>query len=184
MAQVVEPFVGHAAGHRAVADHRNDSTPIPGNLERGGEAVGVAQRRTGVAVLDPIMFGFRTTRISAHPACLTKFFETLFATGEKFVHVGLVAGVPQDHIPGRVEGAVQGDRQFDGPEVRSEVASGPRDRVDDEASDLLGQRLQFAARESAKIGRLLDRRQQGEVRINHRPNVAVAHRSGLLVRVR
>jgi hypothetical protein len=56
---VVQRLPAHTAGQRAVSDHR-DHMPVavPGQLERLGQAVGVGQRRTGVAGLHPVVLAF------------------------------------------------------------------------------------------------------------------------------
>ena len=55
------------------------------------------------------------------------------------MHVGLVAGVPQQGVARRLEHAVQGERQLDRAEVGTEVAAALGDRGDDEVTDLSGQ---------------------------------------------
>jgi hypothetical protein len=58
VAEVVEPLEGHAAGQRPVADDRHDAAVVLApQLERLGEAVGVAEDGRGVAVLDPVVVG-------------------------------------------------------------------------------------------------------------------------------
>ena len=57
--EVVEGLVGHAAGHRSVADHGDHAAVVlgTGEVQRRGYAVGVAQDGRGVAVLDPVVLG-------------------------------------------------------------------------------------------------------------------------------
>ena len=56
-------------------------------------------------------------RVAGQPAGLAELLEPALATGDDLVHVRLVAGVPQDRVGGRVEHAVQRERQLDGAEV-------------------------------------------------------------------
>ncbi len=65
--------------------------------------------------------------------------EPVASAGQDLVDVRLVAGVPEQHVTGAVEHPVQGHRELHHPEVRSEVAAGAADLVDQEVADLLGQ---------------------------------------------
>jgi hypothetical protein len=58
------------------------------------------------------------------------------------VDVGLVAGVPEDPVTGRVEHPVDRDRQLDDAEVGPEVAAGAAHPVHEEATDLLREAAQ------------------------------------------
>ena len=62
--------------------------------------------------------------------------------------VGLVAGVEDERVVGRVEDAVQRDRELDDAEVRAEVPAGAGDVLDEELADLGGE-LVAADRRSA-----------------------------------
>ena len=106
MAEVVERLVGHPAGQRAVADHR-DHPAVPAmadglapQLERAGEPVGVGERGRGVAVLDPVVLGLGPVGVAGQPALLPEFPEAVPPAGQELVDVGLVAGVPQDGVAG------------------------------------------------------------------------------------
>ena len=121
-------------------------------LEGAGHAVGVAEDGRGVAVLDPVVLGLGAVGVAGQPVLLAQVGEGLAAAGDQLVDVGLVAGVPQQHVAGRVEGPVEGQGQLDHAEVGAEVAAGGGDRVDDELPDLLGERRP-ARRGSATGGR-------------------------------
>jgi hypothetical protein len=159
VAEVVERLVGHPAGHRAVADHR-DHAPV-GIPERGRETVRVAEDRRRVAVLDPIVLGLGTGGVAGQPAGLPQAVEALCAAGEDLVDVGLVAGVPQDHVVRRVEHAVQRERQLDRSEVRPQMPAAARHRVDDERPHVGGQRRQLVRAEVPQVLRLGDLLQHG-----------------------
>ena len=145
VAQVVQGLVGHAARHRAVADHGHDATgSLAVEPEGDGEAVGVAQDRGRVAVLDPVVLGLRPARVARQATGLAQASEPLLSTGDDLVHVGLVAGVPEEDVAGRVEHPVQGERELDHPEVRAQMAAVGRHRADDELADLSGERRRAA----------------------------------------
>ena len=92
-----------------------------------GEAVGVA-----TATVDAWLFSMKScaallaVRVARQPAGLAQVLEPGLAAGDDLVHVGLVAGVPQDRVGGRVEHAVQRERQLDHAEVAAEVPARSR----------------------------------------------------------
>ena len=61
-------------------------------------AVGVAQHRRCMAVLDVVVAALFAARIPGEPAGLTELGESVTATGDDLVHVRLVAGVPEDGV--------------------------------------------------------------------------------------
>ena len=136
MAEIVQGLVGHAPGEGAVADDRHHLalTVDAPQLEPAGDPVGVGEAGRRVAVLDPVVLGLGPVGVARHPARLLQGLEAVAAAGQQLVHVGLVAGVPQDDVTGGVEDPVQGQRQLDGAEVGAEMPSGRRHRVDDERS--------------------------------------------------
>ena len=137
---VVQCLPAHAAGQRSVADDRDDmAVAVPGQLERLGEPVGIRQCRARVAGLDPVVVAFRTRRIARQAVLLAQRVELVAPTGQHLVYVGLMTGVEDDRIVGRVEYPVQRQRELDDAEVRAEVTSGCSDLVDQELSDLVSQ---------------------------------------------
>ena len=70
--------------------------------------------------------------------------------------VGLVADVPHQPVFGCVVQVVQGDRQLDGTEVRSEVTAIRVHRLDDEVSDLGRQFPQLVICQIVQVARLVD----------------------------
>jgi len=63
--------------------------------------------------------------------------EPFTATGHDLVDVGLVPGVEQENVLGGVEDTVQGKRELDDTEIRTEVPTGARHGLHDEVTDLL-----------------------------------------------
>ena len=134
VAQVVEGFVRHAPGHRAVADHRDDvPVRLAGCLHGLGQAVGVAEHRRCVTVLDPVVLALASVGVAREPARLTQSGETRGSARDDLVHVRLVPGVPQQDVVRRTEHAMQREGQLDHAQVRSEVtgvhARGAHDEV-------------------------------------------------------
>ena len=72
------------------------------------------------------------------------------------MRVGLVAGVPDDPIAGRLEQPVERDRQLDDPERGAEVTAGVRHGLHDRVADLDRQLRQLDLVEPTQVGGLLD----------------------------
>ncbi len=153
MAEIVEALEGHAAGHGAVADHRHDASTGIGGLEGRGEPVGVAQDGRCVGVLDPVVLGLAAVRVAGQAAALAQVGEVACSAGEDLVHVRLVAGVPEDEVMGRPEDPVQRDRELDGTEIRSEMATVVVHRVDDQLANLVGEIVKLLEGAAAKVVR-------------------------------
>ena len=85
--------------------------------------MGVADDRRGVAVLDPVVLGLGPARVAREAAGLAEVDEVVAAAGDDLVDVGLVAGVPQEDVAGRVEHPVDGERELDGAQVGAQVAA-------------------------------------------------------------
>src|SRR3954471_19235475 len=82
------------------------------------------------------MDAFGPRRIARKPSGLAQRGEAGSPTSQQLVHVGLVAGVPQQDVARRRENPVQGDGELDDTEVGPEVPAGSRDRGDQELADL------------------------------------------------
>ena len=156
MAEVVERLVGHAAGQRAVADHGHDPTVLALQLERGGHAVGVAEDRRRVAVLDPVVLRLGAAGVARQPVLLAQVGELVPAAGHQFVHVGLVAGVPQQEVTRGVEGPVERQGQLDDAEVGAEVAARVGHGVDNELPDLLTEDVELVGGQCPEVRRTVD----------------------------
>ena len=157
---VVERLPGHAAGERAVADHRDDVALLPGERVRPGQPVRPRQRGGRVAVLDVVVLALGPARVARQAAGLLQPLPPVDPAGEQLVHVGLVAGVPDERVARGVEHPVQGDGQLDDAEVRPEVAAGPGDARDEEAADLGRQLGDLSGVEPPEVGRAAQASQQ------------------------
>uniref|UniRef100_J1RUT9 Dehydrogenase n=1 Tax=Streptomyces auratus AGR0001 TaxID=1160718 RepID=J1RUT9_9ACTN len=165
---VVERLPGHTAGQRAVADDRGDPVVRTADLVGLRDALGPAQHRGGVAVLDDVMGGLGAGGVAGQAALGLELAEVLTA-GEKLVDVGLVPGVEEHLVLGRVEDTVQGDGQLDHTEVRAEVSAGLGHLVDKEGTDLPRQLLELLRVQSVQIARSPDTGQQRPPAARHHP---------------
>ncbi len=159
LGDVVQRLPGHAAGQRTVTDHGDDVAVAPLQLVGLGDAVGPAEDRGGVAVLDDVVLGLGLRGVAGQAALLLQPGEVLPA-GEQLVHVGLVARVPQDLVLRGLEDAVQGDGELDHAQVGAEVAACLGNGVDEEGPDLLCQLGQLLQAEPVQIARSPDAGQQ------------------------
>ena len=105
-----------------------------------------------MAVLDPVVLGLGSRRIARQAPRLSQLREALCSSGDELVRVALVPGVPEDDVVGGVEHAVDGECEFDHPEVRTEVATVFVDRADDVGAHLLGQLLELLGGEGLEVG--------------------------------
>ena len=149
---VVERFPGHAAGQRAVADHRDHrSVVLAPHLVGLGQPVRVGQGGGRVRVLHDVVLGLGLVRVPGHTAALLQPGEAVLPPGEHLVHVGLVPGVEHDPVGRGVEDPVQRDGQLDHAEVGPEVPPVAGHGLDQEVADFAGQRGQLVGAERLEI---------------------------------
>ena len=161
VAEVVQRLQREAAHEGRVADDHRDPLHAVPDVTRGGEACRDRETRPGVAAVEHVVLRLAAPREAADPSKLAERPEPRIPAGEELVRVGLVAGVPHDPVPGRLEDAVKRQRDLHHAERRSEVTARHRDGGDDRPPDLLGQLQELRVAEAAKVCRAL---QAGEDR--------------------
>ena len=113
------------------------------------------------------------------PSCLPEARERVVPAGEQLPGVRLVADVPDDLVPGRIELVEQRDAQLDDTEARADVAAGHRDALDEAVADLLGELGELVAAEALQVGGGLDGRESVmeivDGSIWRRPDVSASH---------
>jgi hypothetical protein len=170
--KIVESLIGHPARERAVADDGDDAAiELAREGERARDAVRVAKRSRSMAVLDPVMGRLGAVRIAREALFLAELGEASPPAREQLVDVGLVAGIEQQDVARRIEDAMERDGELDGAKVRTEVATGARDRIHDEAAALLSElsaRLHVKASQVAGARDGLKARVGGAVMLVHR----------------
>jgi len=80
------------------------------------------------------------------------------------VRVGLVADIPDQAVPGRVEDVVQGDGQLDHPQAGAKVPATLPHAVEQELTQFVGQRDQLGFAQAAQLsrrGRAVEQRRDG-----------------------
>jgi hypothetical protein len=146
------------AGHRPVADDRDDLRVVEGALQPHPllDPHRVADRGRGVAGTHDVVLGFRDRAERGEPAVLADRRELVAPAREDLVRVGLVADVPEDLVPRGVHERVQGDGELGGAEVRAEMAADLPHRVDDVLADLLGHEHELLVGERVEVLRAVD----------------------------
>ena len=69
-------------------------------FERHRESVGVGKGRRCVRGFDPVVLALGAVGIARQAPTLAQALEAVATAGEQFVHVGLVAGVPEKDVLG------------------------------------------------------------------------------------
>ena len=118
-----------------------------------GQALADRQPRAGVATVEDVVLGLAAAGKATHAVTLAERPETLVAARQQLVRIGLVAGVPDDPVPRRIEQPVKGDGQLDDAERRAEMAAGQRDGLDDRLADLLRHLAQLLVVQATQIRR-------------------------------
>ena len=153
---VVDGFPGHAAGQGAVTNDRDDvAVAFSGELPGAGNAVRPGQGRGRVRAFHDVVLGLGAGRVAGHAALLAQGAEVL-AAGEELVHIGLVARVEHDAVPGRIEDAVHGKRQFHHAEVGAQVSTRLGNIGYEEAPDLISQFFELPLGQPIQVLRIPD----------------------------
>ena len=150
--QVIERLPAHAARQSAVADHGH-GVAVPLALERKclRQAVHDGNRRRGVRGFRPVVLGLAAVGVAGQAALLTQRIELVCATREHLVHVGLVRGVEDDRIIGRVEGAVQRDGELHDAQIWAQVTAGGGDLLNEQRTHLVRELTQLLRGEVLQI---------------------------------
>ena len=160
-AGVVQRLERHPAGERAVTDHRDDLAVLADPVaHRLLEPDGVADRGRGVAGAHDVVLRLEDRAERGEALVLANRLEPVAAPRQDLVRVGLVADVPEDLVPRRVEQRVEDGGELAGAEVGAKVAADLADRVDDQLAHLLRDLGELLVAQAGEIGRAGDRFQQ------------------------
>ena len=119
---VVERFVADSAGECGVARHHDDILVTTAQVTSDCHTKSSGKRRPSVASAVAIVLAFRAQKKTVETAVLPHRVKTIEASGKHFMHVTLVTHIHDEAVTRRVEYAMQGNRQFDDAEIRSEMA--------------------------------------------------------------
>ena len=164
---IVHGLIGHARGHGAIADHRDDIVLASLQIARDGHAKARRNRGRGMGGAKGVVFALRALGEARETIGLAQGADAVAAPGEDLVGIGLMAHVPDQAIFGRVEGVMQRHRQFDDAKARAQMTTGDGHRADGLATQFVGDLRQFLLREFAQIRRQMDRVEQGGLTLSH-----------------
>ena len=102
--------------------------------------------------LDPVVLAFGTRRITGQSVLHPQSVEPVETAGQHLVDVGLMSGVEDDRVVGRIEHSVQRQCEFDDTEIRPQVPTRGGDFVDEELTDFGGQLGELFLGKSLQIG--------------------------------
>ena len=114
-----------------------------------------------------VVFALGAEEEAVESAVLTDGVEAFAPAGEHFLDVALVADVEEEFVLGGMEGAVEGDGQFDHAEVGSEMAAGFGDGADEFIADFLGEEREVFLGDGADVGGAVDAGEDGSFDFGH-----------------
>jgi len=123
VASVVDRLQGHAAGEGAITDHGHALEVLAALVAGQSHAQGRGDRGGGVAGAEVVEAALAALEVAGDAVLLAKRVETVPATGDQLVGVGLVPHIPDDTVTVEVEGLVERKGQFDHAEAGAEVAA-------------------------------------------------------------
>ena len=155
-ARIVQRFVREPAGERAVAKHRNDRLVAADEIPRERHAERRGHTRAGVTGAKRIVRRFAAHGEAGEAAALANGGKAVASSGQYLMHVGLVADVPNEPVGGKIEHAVQRQRQLDDAQVRREVAAVDGTRSNEQLANLTCQDVHLVALEALHVRRRVD----------------------------
>ena len=136
MAEVVQRLVGHAAGHRPVADDRDDRLVPAARIAGVRQSERHRQRVARVPGVEGIVGRLAALREPADASVLAQRPKALQAPRQELVDVGLVADVEDDPVGRALECSVDPEREFHSTEVGGEMPTGGGNGADEPFADL------------------------------------------------
>ena len=128
------------------------------------EPDGISDRSRRVAGAHDVVLGLVDRAERRQTLVVPDRLQLVATAGQDLVGIGLMADVPKDLVPRRIQQRVQRDRDLAGAEVGAEVAADLPDRIDDVLADLLGDLLQLVLAEVVEILRLVDVGERSDIR--------------------
>ena len=167
-ARVVQRFVAHAAGQRAVAHHSHDPVLFSPHIPRPRHAQGGGNGGGRVARVERVVFAFLPAGKAAQPVQLPQGGKVPASAGEQLMGVALVAHIENQLILRAVKHPMQRNGQLHRPQIGGQVPAVYRHGADDFFPDVLCQCFQFLFRQRFQLGRGLNIRELHSNSPNHR----------------
>ena len=109
---------------------------------------------------EQVVIAFVGVGIAHQSALGANRVKFVVSTGDQFVRIDLMAGIPDQTIVQKVVRAVQSQRQFDDAQVRGEVGGPQAEQVAKRFTNLVGNLIQLLQRHVVKLKRRLNGGQQ------------------------
>lgn len=108
-----------------------------------------------------VVFAFGAEQEAVQAIMLADGVDAVPAAGEHFVDVALMSDIEDEAVFGRVKNTVQGDAELHDAEIRTEVAAGLAEGLDERLADFFREFGQFLQRQGFEVGGGGDGRQFG-----------------------
>src|SRR5262249_49505496 len=116
-------------------------------VARGGDAECRGDRGAGVARAKDVVLALLAAQVTGDALELFDGTEAVAPASDELVRIRLVANVPNELVAWSVEGNVQRQRQLDDAQIRRQVPTTQRDRLDDLLAYLMRELGQLRMRE-------------------------------------
>ena len=153
---IVHGFERHASTHGTVANDGHGMAVF--TLLFGGQchAKRGRNRGGGVGSAKRVVGALTAARKAGQPVKLPQGVHALAPTGQYFVRISLVAHIPHQPVFRGVENIVQRDCQLYRAEVRTQMPTGFRHRVQQVGAQLIGQCPELGSGQLAHVSRTVD----------------------------
>ena len=120
---IVQGFKTHAASEGCIACNADDMLVGAYLVARGGHSQRGGEGRSRMARTIAVVLALAAQKKAVKSLVLTDRRKAVEPPGQKFVDIALVADIENEPVLGRIEDAVQGNRQFDDPEVGTQMTA-------------------------------------------------------------
>ena len=127
VARAVQGFKRLSRRHRAVADNGDAAAVAAQELVCRRHAQRRADGGGGMPYAERVVFGLAAFGETRQAAVAAHGVHPVFASGEDFVRIALMADIPNQMVFGRVIHIVQGDGQLDRAQIAGEMPAGLTD---------------------------------------------------------
>ena len=154
--RVVHPLVHHAARHRAIPHHRDDTVFLTRKLTGGNHSEGGGNRSARMSGAERVEFALAPLEKSAQSAQLTDGAHPLFPARQDLMRIGLMADVPDELVVRRIEGIVKRNGEFDGSQSSAQMTTRLGDHFDQIIAHVCTEDFQLRDWQRPYVGRHID----------------------------
>ena len=154
--RVVQRLVRKPGRQRAVAEHGDHLVVVAPEVASDRDAECRRDRRRRVAGAERVVLALAALEEARESALLAQRLHPGVAAGQQLVGIALVADIPYELIPRRLEGVVQCDRELHDAQSSADVAASARAHVDQPRAHLLRECGELCPGELPEIGGRMD----------------------------